>query len=131
MNRANTVTGTVEPIEVRRRALAQSMPVWEPMRLDQRLDRVATTHGQRPLVITDDETLTYDAVVQRSRAIADGLASLGVAPGDHVGIIMANYPDFVPIKFAVSRAGAVAIPFNYLYRSDELAYVLRQSRTNL
>src|SRR5689334_18606426 len=41
---------------------------------------------------------------------------------------MANYLEFVPVKFAVARAGAVAIPFNYLYRQDELGYVLRQSR---
>jgi fatty-acyl-CoA synthase len=34
----------------------------------------------------------------------------------------------VPVKFAVARVGAVAIPFNYLYRQDELGYVLRQSR---
>jgi fatty-acyl-CoA synthase len=41
---------------------------------------------------------------------------------------MANYLEFVPVKFAIARAGAVAIPFNYLYRQDELGYVLRQSR---
>ena len=40
---------------------------------------------------------------------------------------MANYPEFVPVKFAVARAGAVAIPFNYLYRTEELRYVLAQS----
>src|SRR5205823_6580607 len=52
----------------------------------------------------------------------------GVRPGDRVGVLMANYLEFVPVKFAVARAGAIAIPFNYLYRQDELGYVLRQSR---
>src|SRR5256885_11266270 len=52
----------------------------------------------------------------------------GSGRGDRVGVLMANYLEFVPVKFAVARAGAVAIPFNYLYRQDELGYVLRQSR---
>jgi fatty-acyl-CoA synthase len=46
-------------------------------------------------------------------------------------MVMANYLEFTPIKFAIARAGAVAIPFNYLYKQDELAYVLRQSRCNV
>jgi fatty-acyl-CoA synthase len=53
-----------------------------------------------------------------------------VRPGERVGVIMANYLEFTPIKFAIARAGAVAIPFNFLYRADELAYVLRQSECN-
>ena len=40
---------------------------------------------------------------------------------------MANYPEFVPLKFAIARTGAIGIPFNYLYRQDELGYVLDQS----
>jgi fatty-acyl-CoA synthase len=40
---------------------------------------------------------------------------------------MANYPEFVTIKFAISRAGAIAVPFNFLYKQSELAYVLADS----
>ena len=46
--------------------------------------------------------------------LADGLAAVGVAPGNRVGVVMANYIEFVPLKFAIARAGPVAIPFNYL-----------------
>jgi fatty-acyl-CoA synthase len=42
-------------------------------------------------------------------------------------MLMANHPEFVPLKFAIARTGAVAIPFNYLYRTEELGYVLEQS----
>ena len=41
---------------------------------------------------------------------------------------MASYLEFMPVKSGVARAGAVAIPFNYLYRQDEPGYMLRQSR---
>jgi len=78
-------------------------------------------------VITDDRTLTYADTARLAARFADGLAAFGVRTGDRVGILMANYPEFVPLKFAVAKAGAIAIPFNYLYRADELAYVLAQS----
>lgn len=120
-----------EPIDRRRAALEDRYPVWEPMTLDARLDACAAEFPERPLVITDDRTLTYRETADWSRRLADGLAALGVGRGDRVGLVMANYLEFTPLKFAIARAGAVAIPFNYLYRTEELAYVLRQSRCNV
>jgi fatty-acyl-CoA synthase len=43
-------------------------------------------------------------------------------------VVLANFPEFVPLKFAIARAGAVCVPLNFLYRRDELAYVLAQSQ---
>jgi fatty-acyl-CoA synthase len=117
-------------IAQRRSALEARHPVWRERTLAQYLDEAADEFGDRPLVITDERTLSYAEVRDEARKLADGLAALGVRPGDRVGIVMANYPEFVPLKFAVAYAGAVAIPFNYLYRRDELAYVLAQSRCN-
>lgn len=42
-------------------------------------------------------------------------------------MVMANYPNFVAIKFAIARAGAIAVPLNYLYRGEELRFVLADS----
>jgi fatty-acyl-CoA synthase len=115
-------------LEERRSALTARFPVWEPRTLSRFLADTAAEFAGRPLVLTDERTLTYREVDEWSTALADGLVSRGVRPGDHVGIVLANYPEFVPLKFAVARAGAVAVPLNFLYRRDELAYVLGQSR---
>jgi fatty-acyl-CoA synthase len=114
-------------IEQRRAALRARYPRWLPRTLDQALEDAAAEFGDRPLVLTDDRALTYAEAATWARTMADGLATLGVRPGDRVGVLMANYLEFVPVKFAVAAAGATAIPFNYLYRRDELAYVLAQS----
>src|SRR5207302_611171 len=84
-----------------------------------------------PFVIGDDITLSYEETSHWADRLADGLAALGVRTGDRVGILLANYPEFAPLKFAVAKAGAVAIPFNYLYRPEELAYVLKQSECSV
>jgi fatty-acyl-CoA synthase len=111
----------------RRAALGERFATWTPRTLHERLDECCARYGGRPFVITDDRSISYDETADWSRRLADGLAEIGVRPGDRVGMVLANYPEFAPVKFAISRAGAVAIPFNYLYRRDELAFVLAQS----
>lgn len=118
-------------IDRRRRQLAERYRAWTPHTLHGRLDDCARTFGDRPFVITDDRTISYSDCVDWSERLADGLAASGVRPGDRVGLLLANYLEFVPLKFAISRLGAVAVPYNYLYRRDELAYVLAQSRCHI
>lgn len=120
-----------DSIDERRDALERRFPGWEPRTLDGFLDRCAEEFGDRPLVLADEVTLTYSQVADLARRLAAGLVTMGVRPGDRVGMVMANHPEFAPIKFAIARAGAVAIPFNFLYREEELGYVLAQSRCNL
>jgi fatty-acyl-CoA synthase len=117
-------------IQARRVDLQARFPEWKPATLSEFLRTCAARYGARPFVLTDNAAMTYSDADRQATELADGLAVLGVRPGDRVGVLMANYPEFVPVKFAIARAGAVAIPFNYLYRQDEFGYVLRQSRCN-
>lgn len=87
----------------------------------------AADYGDRPLVLSDDGELSYREVAAQSRRLADGFAALGVRPGDRVAMIMANFPQFVTVKFAIARVGAIAVPLNYLYRRDEMRSVLQDS----
>ncbi len=114
-------------IAARRTELLDTFGEWTPHTLGQWLDDRAARYGDRPLVITDEQTFTYAETAERATALADGLVTLGVRPGDQVGLLLANFAEFVPLKFAIAKAGAVAVPLNYLYRADELAYVLAQS----
>ncbi|GAB2869666.1 class I adenylate-forming enzyme family protein [Nocardioides pacificus] len=114
-------------IAQRRAALQERFSTWTPRTLDAWLDACAEEFPERDLVVTDERVLSYAEVAAESRRLADGLAALGVRKGDRVGLLMANHAEFVTLKFAIARAGAVAIPFNFLYRTDELRYVLKQS----
>jgi fatty-acyl-CoA synthase len=114
-------------VAARRQKLRDRFPAWCPKTLADWLEECADAYGPRPFVLSDTTALTYREVAERSRRMAAGLISLGVRPGDRVGMLMANYPEFVAVKFAIARAGAIAVPFNYLYRRDELAFVLADS----
>ncbi len=111
----------------RRLALSAAWPTWQPRTLAQALDEVAARHPDRPLILTDERVLSYREVSEASRRIASGLIAHGLNPGEHVAVVMANYPEFVLLKFAIARAGAVAVPINFLLRREELGYVLAQS----
>ena len=119
-------------IEQRRQSLRDRFPVWVPRTLDQWLDVCAAEYGQRPLVITDEVTLTYSDVARQSRQLADALVALGVRPGDRVRDADGQLPGVRPLQVrdrpGLARSG---IPFNFLYRREELGYVLEQSQCSV
>jgi fatty-acyl-CoA synthase len=117
----------VTDIDARRGLLQRRFAVWRPRTLSDWLDNCAQRHGERPMVLTDDRELSYADIAAESRRLADGLAAIGVRPGDRVAMVMANYPEFAAIKFAIARAGAIAVPLNYLYRREELRFALADS----
>jgi len=111
----------------RRSRIEARFPAWEVLTIAGALDRATEAFPDRPLVITDARTWTYAEMQAWSRAIASGLIARGLRSGEHVALDMANYPEFVAVKFAIARAGAVCVPVNFLLRGQELAYVLDQS----
>lgn len=118
---------SLAPVAERQEALERRHPAWRSRRLDQQLDAAAAEFGDRPYVVTDERTWTYDELAAWSVRLARGLVEAGVRPGELVAVVMANHPEFVALKFAISRMGATAVPVNFLNRRDELGYVLRQS----
>jgi fatty-acyl-CoA synthase len=111
----------------RRAALDACYPSWTPRTTAQFLDAVADRYPTRPLVLTDSGAHTYRDMSDWSRRLAAGLIALGVRPGDHVAVDLANSPEVVALKFAVARVGAVSVSINFLLRHEELHYILRQS----
>ena len=111
----------------RQAVLRQRFPVWQPLTLDGLLEKNAQDYPDRAIVITDQQTWTYAQMHAWSVQLAAGLVNKGVKPGDHVALLMANFPEFVAVKFAIAMVGAVAVPVNFLNKRDELAYVLKQS----
>lgn len=111
----------------RRAALEARFRPWASMTLSQALDRAAEEFAERPLFITDEHSFSYAEIQQWSRRIAAGLIAQGVQAGDHIALVMANYPEFAAVKFAIARVGATCVPINYQFRAKELEYVLQQS----
>jgi len=65
--------------------------------------------------------LTYQEVEILTGRIAAGLIHLGIRPGDHIGMILPNIPQFGLVYFGILRAGAVVVAINPQYRPREIA----------
>lgn len=59
-------------------------------------------------------------------AFASGLLSLGLEPGDRVGIWSPNRPEWLITQFATARVGLVLVTINPAYRRSELEYALNK-----
>ena len=62
-----------------------------------------------------------------STALAKGLLAIGMEKGDHLGIWARNVPDWLTFTFATAKIGVVLVTVNPVYKSHELAYVIKQS----
>jgi len=111
----------------RRRALEAQHPVWHGRTISQALDAATDEFADRPLVITQGASFTYGEIQTWSRRLARGLIECGVGVGDHIAVVMANFPAFVAVKYAISRIGGVAVPVNFALKRQELSYILEQS----
>ncbi len=115
------------PLKDRRRHLDADWSPWIGRPLGRHLDHCVDRFGDEPFIINDDRMWTYLEVRDWSRRLAGGLINLGVQPGEHVAVVMANYAEFIAVKFAIAMLGAVCVPVNFLLRERELSYVLQQS----
>ena len=89
-------------------------------------------HGDTEFIIYGDERLTYAEHYRRVAAVATALVErFGVNKGDRVAIAMRNYPEWSIAFWAAAAAGAVVVPLNAWWTSDELAYGLKDSGTRL
>lgn len=67
---------------------------------------------------------SLDNKVQRTAA---ALWKLGVRKGDHVGVMLGNSVQWLQTFFACASIGAVTVPINTRFRTEELAFCLAQA----
>jgi acyl-CoA synthetase (AMP-forming)/AMP-acid ligase II len=86
--------------------------------------RAAELFGDRPCIITDEETTTFVDLERQSRRLAKRLLAAGVGKGTRVGMHIPVGNDWVVAFAAAARVGALAMPFSTLYAPAELGRAL-------
>ena len=71
--------------------------------------------------------VTYAQLATRIRHVACGLMAAGIKPGDRIGILMENRPEWAVADYAILSVGAVTVPLYCSYRPQDMAYVLEDS----
>lgn len=82
---------------------------------------------ERCLLIFYGRKLSYAEVDRLSDRFAAFLMTAGVRPGDRVGVLLPNCPQFLIAFFGILKAAAVHVPVNPMFREQEVAYELTDS----
>ena len=68
------------------------------------------------------QEITWDEFDKKANRFANLLLSRGIKKGDKVAILLMNCLEWLPIYFGILKAGALAVPLNYRYTSEEIRY---------
>jgi len=87
--------------------------------------------SSRTAVIEDGVSVTYGDLARSALSFASYLSSRGVGKGDRVAIFLPNSIEFVTAVFGVSLSGAVSVPVNSSFKTDEVGFYLGHSGAGL
>ena len=88
------------------------------------LHEAAHRFRKKEALLYEGRNLTYRELDEASNKVANALADLGLEKGDRVALMLPNIPEFVTSFFGIQKLGAVAVPFNTLYKGREIIHIL-------
>jgi long-chain acyl-CoA synthetase len=100
--------------------------VWKhaPPSLRSVLER-SRDHGDKTFLVYEDERTSFEEHFVQAAGLARVMVEeWGIRPGDRVAIAMRNFPEWSVGFWAATAAGAIAVPLNAWWKTDELCYGL-------
>ena len=68
--------------------------------------------------------ISWSVFDEKANRFANALIARGIKKGDKVAILLMNCIEWLPIYFGILKTGALAVPLNFRYSSDEIEYCL-------
>jgi acyl-CoA synthetase (AMP-forming)/AMP-acid ligase II len=87
-------------------------------------EMAADACGDREALVCGIQRRTFAELEERANRLANHLVSVGVQPGQHVGLYLENCPEYLEAMLACFKVRAVPINVNYRYVAGELRYLL-------
>lgn len=82
-----------------------------------------TTHYRREI--------TWNVFNEKANRFANLLLERGVRKGDKVAILLMNCLEWLPIYFGILKTGALAVPLNFRYTSEEIEYCIKLAEADI
>ncbi|MBY0279851.1 acyl--CoA ligase, partial [Candidatus Binatia bacterium] len=87
----------------------------------------ARRFGEREALVWGDVRWSYAELARQAAGTAEGLRELGVEPGEPVGVLLPNWPEFFAAVAGITSLGAVAVCLNTMATESELGFYLRHA----
>jgi long-chain acyl-CoA synthetase len=82
---------------------------------------------EHPAIVFRNEAITYKELAERVKEKAAGLREHGITKSSHVGLMMANKPEYAVAYFSLLAIGATVVPINPTFKEQEITYILNDS----
>ncbi|KIG02983.1 3-(methylthio)propionyl-CoA ligase [Caballeronia concitans] len=109
----------------------QGLMMQQPLLVASLLMHAERHHGEQEIVSRrvegDIHRYRYRDLAQRARRLANGLAALGIAPGERVATLAWNGYRHMELYFAVSGSGAVLHTLNPRLHIDQVSYIIEHA----
>jgi long-chain acyl-CoA synthetase len=102
-----------------------------PTNLATVLTDTAERQSDRIAIKLDDFEVSFEQLNEASARVAALLKDKGLEPGDRVGIMLPNVPQFAAAYYGVLRSGGVAVPMNPLLKKREAGFYLEDPEAKL
>jgi long-chain acyl-CoA synthetase len=84
----------------------------------------AVERGERRAIVCGDRSWTFAELDAASNRVAQALRAQGVGPGDRVGFLDKNSPEYFLLLFGAAKLNAVTVAVNWRLAPPEMAYVI-------
>ncbi|GAG06934.1 unnamed protein product, partial [marine sediment metagenome] len=116
-------TGGGEFVPFAREDLQGSIPA--------RFERQARNHPARPAIVSDAETVSYDALNRKANAIARGVLREVGADDTPVALLFDTHVNFIATVMGVLKAGKSYVPLDPSYPLKRKDFILSDVRSRL
>jgi long-subunit acyl-CoA synthetase (AMP-forming) len=101
-------------------------PALDASTLAEAFQITARENPDRPAIRTKDDefSASWGEYAERVKAIAAGLASLGVGPGDTVAVMLTNRPEFHFADAAAMHLGAISFSIYNTYSPEQIEFLV-------
>ncbi|MFL0355207.1 long-chain fatty acid--CoA ligase [Erythrobacter sp. GH1-10] len=104
---------------------------FELMSLPEMFGRTTRENPAAPFLRFLGRTYSYGEIFEEAQRFAAGMAAMGIAKGDRVGLFLPNVPIYASAYYGAMMAGAVVVNFSPLYTVEELAWQVGDSGTRV
>ena len=92
---------------------------------------LSLNHAPKDFLVYEDTRLTFDEHYRLASTLALRLREFGVEKGDRVTVASRNLPEWVVSFWGAIVAGAICVPLNAWWTTDELIYGLSDSGSSV
>jgi len=108
---------------------AQQFP--STLLVHQLFEQQAALRPHAPVLLFEDQTLTFSEINNRANQLARHLLCCGLEPEARVGVMLPRTPDVLVALLAIFKAGGCYLPLDAEYPAERLAFMLEDAAVSL